>query len=527
MDLLNFSLDFIAKNLKEYHTEIKVLIKRPILIQKILLLNAQQTSFQPDVLYIGKVSDFPNIIPENIQINLICIEDTSLSSTQMNLPFLNLLLISGKNEPLNIFNQVYTLLQENMQIAKNKEQLMNCLKEPDCLQSLVDITYELLGNPVAIIVPGFKILACTNIDLEDEGWSYLLKTKQLSPKIIDFYKHSKEIQENLQSKTPTIIHTKKRTDIYYCNVFNDSNYKIATIVLYGYFKAFDESDPKILSFMSQLLSIKFQKRKYNYIYKARAFEFFLHDLLAGNIKNEQEIQSRIKHMKSFRLKQYLYVLTIRTTELKNKGLSITDYIDNMYIILRNSYSILYDSYIITLISRESTGLTHDKDIKTLSTYLKKEQLSIGVSLRFKKISAIQKYFKQGQKALEISNHLNDKQTICRYENYALHHFIEFSAQESNILDMCHPSVISIKEYDEKNGTNLLESLYYYLEYDMSITNAANAMHVHRNTLNNRIVKIKNMLDIDWKKQNVVKHIFMSLRILEYDEKFSFRRQKGI
>ena len=52
------------------------------------------------------------------------------------------------------------------------------------------------------------------------------------------------------------------------------------------------------------------------------------------------------------------------------------------------------------------------------------------------------------------------------------------------------------QYDEKRGSNLLETLELYVRYDTSIQMVAEKTFTHRNTVNYRVKKIKELLDDD-------------------------------
>lgn len=516
---MTISLDFIARKAKEYYPEVQAFFAHNILINEVLLLDHQQSSFKPNVLYIGKASHFPKSFPPDTTINFLCMADCYIPKKHKNNKHLNLLILSRNNSIANVFNKIYGLFQKKIKISESKERLMNCLFESNSLQRLADTAYELMGNPVAIMVEGFKALACTNVEVNNKEWNHFVESHYCGQNAVHFHKTSAEMQRCLMSRKPTICHDPYYVDMYISNVFIH-NRLVATIGLHEHCKNFDEHDPEILSVMSQIVSLELQKSKYNFINKARSFEFLFNDLLQEKVISDQEINDRLKYI-NLHLKKYLYVFTIDLSMQNNNTLPPTEVIDIISMVLDNSFSIPFKSCIVTLISRDSNDLTKDNSMDRLEIYLRQMKLSGGQSLCFSYIGDMKKYFRQSKKALELSLHLNDQKVICKYEDYAFHHLAQICSKMTNIKEMCHPCVLSIQDYDEQNGTNLLESLYFYLKYEKSIHSAAQAMHVHRNTLYNRICKIKSIIEIDWDNHNVVKYICMSIRILEYVEEFSF------
>ena len=62
--------------------------------------------------------------------------------------------------------------------------------------------------------------------------------------------------------------------------------------------------------------------------------------------------------------------------------------------------------------------------------------------------------------------------------------------------LAHPGLKILADHDEQTGSDLYDSLYYYLYYDQSLQKGAAAVHVHRNSFLYRINKIKTLLETD-------------------------------
>jgi|GEM_PF-3056363 len=62
--------------------------------------------------------------------------------------------------------------------------------------------------------------------------------------------------------------------------------------------------------------------------------------------------------------------------------------------------------------------------------------------------------------------------------------------------MCHPAYQMLADYDKKNDTQLALTFFWYLFYNRNLMNVASVMGVHRNTINNRIIKVFELLKDD-------------------------------
>ena len=62
----------------------------------------------------------------------------------------------------------------------------------------------------------------------------------------------------------------------------------------------------------------------------------------------------------------------------------------------------------------------------------------------------------------------------------------------------------MEAYDKKNQTDYLLTLKYYLENNASVQEVAKETYVHRNTINYKIKKIKEILQCDLNYQDCLK-----------------------
>ena len=94
----------------------------------------------------------------------------------------------------------------------------------------------------------------------------------------------------------------------------------------------------------------------------------------------------------------------------------------------------------------------------------------------------------------INNNLNNE--LLFFKDYVW----EFSAKV--LADSCDSdlfigdAVNRLRNYSNENGSTLLESLRVYLLLGCNITDAAKELNIHRNTMINRISKIKEIMQCD-------------------------------
>jgi DNA-binding PucR family transcriptional regulator len=114
-------------------------------------------------------------------------------------------------------------------------------------------------------------------------------------------------------------------------------------------------------------------------------------------------------------------------------------------------------------------------------------------------------YQQAQFALKTAK--KKKQSYVLFNRLGITGILYSVADKSLLSDFYEEKLQLLENHDKKNKSNLLETLRLYLEYDGSIKAIAQASFTHRNTINYRIKKIRQLLSED---------------LLTTDEKFNFR-----
>ncbi|MCR5099298.1 MAG: helix-turn-helix domain-containing protein [Lachnospiraceae bacterium] len=87
--------------------------------------------------------------------------------------------------------------------------------------------------------------------------------------------------------------------------------------------------------------------------------------------------------------------------------------------------------------------------------------------------------------------------LCRYEEFAFSHLIN-ECQDAKLLDdNLHPAISILKNHDREKNTSLLDTLRAFIERNLSIADASEALFIHRNTMNYRLQRIRELTNIDW------------------------------
>ena len=90
---------------------------------------------------------------------------------------------------------------------------------------------------------------------------------------------------------------------------------------------------------------------------------------------------------------------------------------------------------------------------------------------------------------------NDKGVVA-YQDLGIYKLLMDIENQDVINEYYAETIQRLVEYDKLNQTNYCDVLQCYLEHSGSVKETAEAMFVHRNTINYKINKIEEMLNCD-------------------------------
>ena len=90
----------------------------------------------------------------------------------------------------------------------------------------------------------------------------------------------------------------------------------------------------------------------------------------------------------------------------------------------------------------------------------------------------------------------------------------------DIIYLTHPEAVKLYRYDVAHNTNLLDVLYYYCLNNCSVSQAARAAYMHRNTFSARLAKLQELIKADLANGEIQQRMVFSYKILRYYDHYA-------
>jgi len=162
-----------------------------------------------------------------------------------------------------------------------------------------------------------------------------------------------------------------------------------------------------------------------------------------------------------------------------------------------------------------------KRIKNIISQKMKFKVTIGIGEYHQGIKGLSKSFKEATQALDVGTKLEGAGAIYHVDNLGVGKLLAEIKGESQ-QEFMEKTIYSIKNNKEKKINDfLLETLQGFFDNNLSITQTAKALFIHRNTLLYRLERVKKITGLDPKKFDdaVQLRLALKMRIYQGSNKF--------
>lgn len=400
---------------------------------------------------------------------------------------------------------------------QNSLRLLESLAQESGLQRIVEIGYEMLGNPFTVTDMSNKSIAITkNAKLinDDPVWNELVTSGYTSFTSWSFYVSNKLVELVDTNESPFFWNdTYSKYPRIMGNIKIGSK-QIACIAVCAHEKPFKESDLELTSLLCKAISVELQKNEFIHFSRGLMHESFTEDLLEGKITDYKVINERIKTL-NLKFKSNLFVLTIDISNFASSQTSLTFMRNEFEKKITNSKAVVHAEKIVMIISCDNAKLFLKAEVESLKEFLKTSNMYAGISRCFNSLVEVPNHYQQSLNALKLGMHINREAVLFKYEDYAIYHFTDICASVGNLKENCHPKLLKLIEYDTLNNTNYTRSLYTYIISSKNMSESASTLNIHRNTMFYRIGKIEVIMDVDLNNSDILLHLHLSFKILEF------------
>ncbi|AET69692.1 hypothetical protein Desor_4259 [Desulfosporosinus orientis DSM 765] len=407
-------------------------------------------------------------------------------------------------------------MKQNSLFSQFSSRLIKILSKQSGLQALVDLGYEVLGNPFTLTDYSTKVLASTGKTqvTDDPVWNELKTNNHFIFQTYSYYVRNSLFKEIAQHDAPfywSDPYCKYRRLIGKIRI---NNRDVAFMAVCAHNRDFEERDEELVSLLCEAYSIELQKTKYLDFSQSLMHQSFLFDLLNGKFEDEGLIIERLKIL-GLKFKSKLFVINIDIQNLDKSKSTLPYMRDEIENKLVNAKAIVYNQNVVVLASCENDRKFLEIELGALKEFIVSNNLQAGISRPFLKLANVRGHYLESMEALKLGKLINKEQNFYKYEDYLIIDLLNKNSNADNCKRYIHHSLLRLIEYDKENGTDYVHSFYIYLCNFKNTKESAAILNIHRNTLFHRMEKIEQLLNVDLNDGNVMFQLYLSYKILEF------------
>lgn len=401
-------------------------------------------------------------------------------------------------------------------IEGKKAKLVAALLSCRGLQHIIDVGYEVLGNPMFVSDLGYHVLAFNkNAEVGDPSWPTAEPETEF-----EAYERIKKLNDSgvferlYASPVPCIENFDYSSTRWMAHKLTIKEKNIGHIAVVEAHKIFADMDLELLQFLCSIVASELQKENIQSSHFENEYEHFLLDLLEEKITRTDTIQKQAKKL-NLNSRKYSLLVTISPDQKAEKVMSLSYLKTIINRLIGTEKSIVYHNKITILLQSHRKEGVANTIVNKLRDFLATNEMRAGISPCFQSLTEFKIHYRQSIKALELGTALSPQDLFYDYNAYAVYHLLETAGADSDLKAFCNPVLFDLIDYDRHYQTDYQHNLYIHLLHDGNVTKTAQYFQIHRNSMKYRIKKIEEILNISLADPETKFSLRLSFKILNY------------
>lgn len=409
-------------------------------------------------------------------------------------------------------------------VQESNERLLKALFSNKGLTHLVEVGAAELGNPVLVVDPTYHYAARAGIELDDaddSAFARFIRSESTDEVIADEgIRYIKEtgVDEELARAHGAVL---RHNPLYDLDTLTQD--VVAEGICLGRVMAlaknhpFGEADRAVFDRLVALVAQELQKGGFLSSKDSQAGPYFLARLLDDEQPNPMHTARRMK-LVGFSPLSTLFVVTLRRRGGDMDGSCAQRVRAHLSGLLAHSLSTIYDNELVCLVSRTDEPVLPARDEEALVRAAASNGLLVGISNAFSEVTDVRPHLEQARSAIRYGStytKILDDTGVYRYCEYTYMEMLDICNDHVNLMNYCHPAVWALWEYDQAHGTELVETLFAYMQNSCNTARTSALLSLHKNTLLYRLGRIREVTGNDLASGEDLFLFHLSIRVLLY------------
>lgn len=407
---------------------------------------------------------------------------------------------------------------------ESEQRIIEALLSDRGLQALVDTAARELGNPLVVVDPSYHNMATAGIFPTPNDSSTFAQVMRDEMGFGDILEESiahiqDEKIDDLLARTPgpLVRHNSVLDEDTMTQSVVVHGITLAHVMLVAHTHPFKAGDTMLFSLACRAIGQEIQKGALATTNTMQIESYFLRRLLEDEAPNPDAIQRRLALLEIEPL-AILFVVVLQPISHTFSSQHEQNLRAQLGSILTNSLSTSYEGNLVLLLSRLEGNALSEFDLRVLKRVAADNQVYIGVSNAFDDICEVRRHLTQAKAAINFGStytKILDDPHVYLYCDYTLMELLDFANDHVDLLNYVHPAIRSLYDHDAAHSSELVETLYAYMQNGTSTARTAKLLNLHKNTLLYRLGRIREITGNDLSSGEDLFLFHLSIRTLIY------------
>ncbi len=474
-----------------------------------------------DVLYFCDSILLPASVPETTYFNCIIVDGGDAPEALVAQPNVNLIWLANGINLFACYNAIQTAFINESDLTAVLQRLLAAHFSNQGLQFLIEEAASALGNPIVVVDPTYQYIAyhLGSLPNDNSRLAHVMNEEMVSETLLEEgvnYIRDSYIDSTIGRNKGPLVHYNKFLD---CNTMTMAvmvrGICIAHVMMMEYAHLFRDLDREAFVQLSNFVGQELQKSEIWSPSTGELGSYFLENLLGDRSPSVAVTRRRLKAL-DFHPKPLLYVVCLHAPGEGLTQIQVEHIAGQLRPVLHHSLYTKFHQHFVALISRDLDNQLSERTLRRIHEVATLNGLTAGVSNSFRAITETRNGYDQARAAIRygtLASRIINDEGVFQYRDYAYMQAVEQAGKRMNLLNICHPSLLSLMDYDESHGCELVETLFCYLQTACSTSRSASLLNLHKNTMLYRLGRIREVLGMDLSSGEDIFILQTSFRVL--------------
>lgn len=393
------------------------------------------------------------------------------------------------------------------------------------LDSILELGFELIGNPMALCDPSFFCMATCRKELASSANSVwkTIDTPGQSYVSLNTLLRSNKLLDRVRSETSAFVYRLPgdKEHVMHLNIYSNRK-RIAYLVSIGTLQPFDSYSCSVADRFGQLLSGALNATtKYEHEHLSN-IDLISRRILANEHVNNAHLQLMLEQV-GWKFNDSYCVCEFEPINSDVPFDALSD-ITLFQMAMGGSAVFYYRTGIAVVRNLTRSRQSYKEFGAQVEDFIRQSQYLGGISDVFNDYGELKFFETEARAALTIakSRPPHAQSILMYFSDCMLENMLRSCEAAFDLRSICRPDIYQLWQYSQKHKNAYLDCLYVYLSTGKNLVESARRMFIHRNTFVYRLNKIISLIGEEaFQGEDSTLEMLLSCKVIAYME----RRQK--